>query len=101
MLRSASSVESWRPSFSFVLVRACVELKQPEQVQLTLSKMDERLQDLKSLAGDKKDRQKSHLEQLSGYWGRTAQLAELQQRKLDAPKLSSAGTGLVFVCAGG
>jgi len=52
------------------VARACVELKQPEQAQLTLSKMDERLQDLKSLAGDKKDRQKSYLGQLSGYGAR-------------------------------
>jgi hypothetical protein len=48
------------------VARAYVELKQPEQAQLTLSKMDERLQDLKSLAGDKKDHQKSYLGQLSG-----------------------------------
>ena len=46
--------------------------------------MDERLQDLKSAAGEKKDRQRLYLGKLSGYWRDMARLAVLQERKLDA-----------------
>ena len=66
------------------LAQASIELKQADTAQITLSRMDERLQDLKSLAGDKSDRKESYLEQASAYWGRMGRLAELQQRKLDA-----------------
>lgn len=66
------------------LAQASIELKQADKAQITLSRMDERLQDLKSLAGDKSDRKESYLEHLSAYWGRMGRLAELQQRKLDA-----------------
>ena len=63
---------------------AYIELQQPDQAQITLAKMDERVQDLKSLAGDKKNKQKSYLAQASKYWAGMARLAELQQRKQDA-----------------
>jgi hypothetical protein len=63
---------------------AYIELKQPDKAQITLSRMDERLLDLKSLAGEKSDRKEPYLEQVSVYWGHMGRLAELRQRKLDA-----------------
>ena len=66
------------------LAEAYVELKQADQAQITLSRMDERLQDLKSLAGDKNTHKESYLKQVSEYWGAMGRLAELQQRKTDA-----------------
>jgi hypothetical protein len=61
-----------------------LQLKQPDKAQLLLAQMDERLADLKSLAGDKQDRKKSYAEQLATYWGLMAREAELHGRKLDA-----------------
>jgi hypothetical protein len=61
-----------------------LQLKQPDKAQLLLAQMDERTQDLKSLAGDKQDRKKSYADRLATYWGLMAQEAELQGRKLDA-----------------
>ena len=46
--------------------------------------MDERLEELKSLAGDKQDRKKSYARRLASYWGLMARQAELHARKLDA-----------------
>jgi len=66
------------------LSEAYIELEQPDKAQIALSQMDEQLQDLKSLAGDRQDRKKSYLEQLSAYWSRLAHLTELQDRRLDA-----------------
>jgi hypothetical protein len=63
---------------------AYIELKQRDKAQITLSRIDERLQDLKSLAGDKNDHKRSYLQQLSVYWGRMGRVAELQESKLDA-----------------
>jgi hypothetical protein len=61
-----------------------LQSKQPDKAQLLLAQMDERLEDLKSLAGDKQDRKRSYAEQLSAYWGLMARAAQLHDRKLDA-----------------
>jgi hypothetical protein len=61
-----------------------LQLKQPDKAQLLLAQMDERLEDLKSLAGDKQDRKKTYAGQLAAYWGLMAREGELQGRKLDA-----------------
>ena len=61
-----------------------LQLKQPEKAQIELAQMDERLQELKSLAGDKQDRKKDWSVQVAAYWGLMARAAELQGRKLDA-----------------
>jgi hypothetical protein len=61
-----------------------LQLKQPDKAQLGLAQMDERLDELKSLAGDKQDRKKNYAGQLATYWGLMAREAELHGRKLDA-----------------
>jgi hypothetical protein len=61
-----------------------LQLKQPDKAQLLLAQMDERLEDFKSLAGDKQDRKRTYAEQLASYWGLIAREAELHGRKLDA-----------------
>jgi hypothetical protein len=61
-----------------------LRLKQAEKAQILLAQMDERLQDLKPLAGDKQDRKDQCLGQESSYWGLMGRLAELQNHKLDA-----------------
>lgn len=66
------------------LAKAYIDLNQSEEAQLTLSRMDERLQELKSFAGDKGDRKEAYLRHRSAYWDRMARLAELQHRKIDA-----------------
>lgn len=63
---------------------AYLQLEQSGKVQVELSQTDQRLQELKSLAGDKQDRKKSYSIQLAAYWGRMGRLAELQGHKLDA-----------------
>jgi hypothetical protein len=59
-------------------------LKQGDKVQSNLAQFDERLRELKSLASDKDWRKKDCCGRESAYWGLTARLAELQNRKLDA-----------------
>jgi hypothetical protein len=66
------------------LVDAHLQLKQVDKAQIELTRLDERLLDLKSLAGDKQDKKKDYLASLSAYWGRMARLSALQERKLDA-----------------
>jgi hypothetical protein len=66
------------------LAEAYVDLRQSEQAQIAPSQMDERLQNLKSFAGDKGDLKVAYLEHLSAYWDRMARLAELQQHEIDA-----------------
>jgi hypothetical protein len=61
-----------------------LRLKQAEKAQITLAQMDERLQDLKTLAGDKQGRKEHCFARESRYWGLMGRLAELQNRKLDA-----------------
>jgi hypothetical protein len=61
-----------------------LQLKQPAKAQLLLTQMDERLEEFKSLAGDKQDRKKTYAGQLATYWGLMAREAELHDRKLDA-----------------
>ncbi len=61
-----------------------LQLKQPDKAQLLLTQMDERLQDLKSLAGDNQAHKKSYARRLSAYWGQMAREAELRGHKLDA-----------------
>jgi len=55
-----------------------------EKAQITLAQMDERLQDLKTLAGDKQSRKEDCWARESSYWGLMGRLAESQNRKLDA-----------------
>src|SRR6266567_5974756 len=66
------------------LAKAYIELKHADQAQITISRMDERLQDLKTLAADKTTYKELYLKEVSAYWGAMGRLAELQQRKLDA-----------------
>ncbi|SPE29514.1 exported hypothetical protein [Acidobacteriia bacterium SbA2] len=61
-----------------------LELKQPDKAQVVLAQIDERLEEFKSLAGDKQDRKKTYSGQLATYWGLMAREAELRGRKLDA-----------------
>ena len=61
-----------------------LQLKQPDKARLVLARMDERLEEFKSLAGDKQDRKKTYSGQLAAYWGLMAREAELHGRKLDA-----------------
>jgi hypothetical protein len=58
--------------------------KQAEKAQILLAQMDERLQDLKTLAGDKQNRKEDCLAQESSYWRLMGRLAELQNRKPEA-----------------
>jgi hypothetical protein len=67
-----------------LIAGAHIELKQPDKAQVALAQMDERLQELKSVAGEKKGKQKGYLSELSSYWGEMARLAVLQERKPDA-----------------
>jgi hypothetical protein len=66
------------------LVDANIELKQLDKAQIDLVRLDERLEDVQSLAGDKQDKKRAYLGLRSAYWGRMARLCELQNRKLDA-----------------
>jgi len=61
-----------------------LQLKQADKAQLTLTQMDERLQELKSQVGDIQRHKKSFARKLSVYWGLMAREAELRGRKLDA-----------------
>jgi hypothetical protein len=61
-----------------------LELKQADKAQLELAQIDERLEDLKTLAGDKDPRKKECYSQESSYWWLMGRLAELQNHKLDA-----------------
>jgi hypothetical protein len=61
-----------------------LQLKQADNAQVDLLQTDERLHDLKSLAGDKQERKLLFATVLSAYWGRMARLAELRGHKLDA-----------------
>lgn len=54
------------------------------EAQLKLAQLDVRLQDLKSLAQDKEDRQKECASQEAAYWGLMGRLAETQNRTQDA-----------------
>lgn len=69
---------------TFYEADAQLRLKEPDKAQATLARLDEKLQDLKSRVADKDDRRKSYATEESSYWGGTARLAELQDRKLDA-----------------
>jgi thiol-disulfide isomerase/thioredoxin len=61
-----------------------LRLRQAEKAQITLAQMDERLQDLKTLAGDQQSRKEDCWARESSYWGLMGRLAESQNRKLDA-----------------
>jgi hypothetical protein len=61
-----------------------VRLGQAEKAQQELAQLEPRLNELKSLAGDKDDRKKDCAGMEASYWGLAARLAELQNRKLDA-----------------
>ncbi len=65
-------------------VDAYVELKEPQQARLVLENMDEQVQELKSLAGSKQDRQQAYSFRLAAYWGLMGRDAELEGHKLDA-----------------
>ena len=61
-----------------------LQLKQSDKAQIVLAHMDERLEEFKSLAGDKQDRKKTYGGHLATYWGLMARQAEIEGRKLDA-----------------
>jgi len=61
-----------------------LRLKQADKAQITFAQMDERLQDLKTLAGDKQSRKEECWARGSSYWELMGRLAEFQNRKLDA-----------------
>jgi hypothetical protein len=61
-----------------------LRLKQAEKAHITLAQIDERLQDLKSLAGDKQGRKEDCWVRESFYWELMGRLAEFQNRKVDA-----------------
>ncbi|HET9180220.1 MAG TPA: TlpA disulfide reductase family protein [Terriglobia bacterium] len=61
-----------------------LELKEDLKARQTLQQFDERLQDLKALAGDKEGRRKECLGRESAYWGLMGRLAELEGHKQDA-----------------
>jgi thiol-disulfide isomerase/thioredoxin len=61
-----------------------LRLKQIEKTQMTLAEIDERLQDLKILAGDKQSRKENCWVRESFYWELMGRRAELQNRKMDA-----------------
>jgi hypothetical protein len=61
-----------------------LRLKQAEKAQIVLAQMDERLQDLKTLTGDKQSRKEECWARGSSYWELMGRLAEFQNRKLDA-----------------
>jgi hypothetical protein len=61
-----------------------LRLQQVEKAQVPLAQLDEGLQDLKTLAGDKQSRKEDYLARESAYWGLMGRLAGLQNRKLDA-----------------
>jgi hypothetical protein len=61
-----------------------LRIKHQEQAQLALTRLDEKLQTLKSLVANKDSHRKSYDGQESNYWGAMARFAELQNRKLDA-----------------
>jgi hypothetical protein len=82
--RSKFSGEHWRLEGMRLETEGYLQLKQPDKAQFVLEQMDERLQDLNSLAGDKPERRKSYSGELSSYWGLMAREAELRGRKLDA-----------------
>jgi hypothetical protein len=66
------------------LAEAYIQLKQADKAEVTLSRMEERLQDLELLVGDKNSYKDFFLEKMSSYWSLMGRLAQLQQRKLDA-----------------
>jgi thiol-disulfide isomerase/thioredoxin len=59
-------------------------LKQADRAAPLLAEMDQRIQDLKALAGDKEDRKQGCGRWLADYWGMRAQEAEVRGRKQDA-----------------
>jgi len=66
------------------LTDAYLQLKLADKAQIELAQMEERLQGLKAVAGDKQSRKDQATGQESAYWGLMGRLAELQNRKLDA-----------------
>jgi hypothetical protein len=66
---------------------ATLQLGQVEKAQLKLAQIDERLQELKSLAGDKAERQKAYSTREAAYGGLMARLAQAQNHKVDAMAL--------------
>ncbi len=61
-----------------------LRLKQAHEAKANLAQLDERLRELKSLAGDKDSRKKDYCSRQSAYWGLMGRVAELENRKLEA-----------------
>ncbi len=61
-----------------------LSLHQGDKAQQELPRLNQRLQDLNALVGDKEGRQKDYGRELATYWGLMARLAESQGRKQDA-----------------
>jgi len=67
-----------------VEAKAYIQLGQTPKAEQTAALLDQRLPELKSLAGTKDDRLKDYASQQARYWGLMARLAETENRKLDA-----------------
>lgn len=61
-----------------------LQLNQPDVAEPLLARVDQQLQDMKSLAADKDDRKEAYARRLVDYWGLRAQDAELRGRRIDA-----------------
>jgi hypothetical protein len=61
-----------------------LRLKQAGKAQIVLAQMDERLQDLRTLAGDKQTRKEDCSARESSYWGLMGRLAEVANHRVDA-----------------
>lgn len=61
-----------------------LELKQADKAAPLMAEMDRRIQDLKSLAGDKDDRKQDCSRWLADYWGIRAREAEVRGWNIDA-----------------
>ena len=64
--------------------QAYIQLGDNQKAQQELSKIDQRFEELKSLAGTKEDRMKEYSSRQVAYWELMARLAEAENHKLDA-----------------
>jgi len=61
-----------------------LQLKQADKAEPLLARMDQQLQEMKSLAADKDDKKEAYARRLADYWGLRAQAAEVRGQKMDA-----------------
>ena len=74
--RTYIDFQSWTPERD--------QLGDNQKAQQELSKIDQRFEELKSLAGTKEDRMKEYSSRQVAYWELMARLAEAENHKLDA-----------------